>query len=165
MSAPKRRSIKETAELRDCLELEDIRYTEVSAERLGIPHEDDPPLESDEPQINLTPQISTDGTKVKVDVSCMTENRYFRVLVSIEILYNASEPLTIPDDVMVEFLGLSTVVSVAPHIREAFQSMASRLRLPVPLMNLVQPMKLGPADQEQDKESTLENEVETSADA
>jgi len=157
MSKPGRRTIEDVSVLRDLLELEDIRYTEVSAQRLAVPEADDPPLEPDEPQLNLNPQISTDGTKVKIDVSCASENRYLRVVVGIEVLYVAPEPVTIPEDVMVDFLGLSTVVSVAPHIREAFQSMAARLRMPIPLMSLVKPMKLRSADQEEDEETADES--------
>lgn len=147
-SQDEKRLIESVSQLREVIDLESITYTRVLAERA------DDVSESDEDHggaFNLTPAVSTSGRRLRIEMQTSMEARQARFEIRLLVFYTMSEPVRFDgQDVIVEFMGESTILSVAPHIREAIQSSAARLGTPVPRMGLLRPMGLVPADEDYD---------------
>jgi hypothetical protein len=139
-----RRVLRTIEELRDAIELDDIRYVDISATRTADIGEDAADVE---PQLTLGPSLSKSGKRLRVHVTGRLTSRVSELCVSVDAIYRFDEPVRFEDEkVVVEFMGNSTIVSVAPHIREAFQSLSLRLRAPVPMIGLIKPAVLEPID-------------------
>lgn len=144
-SAPEdRRLLASVEELRDAVDLTDIRYIEISARRTAEVGEGE--VDS-EPRLTLGPRMAKNGKRMKVDVTCRLTTPVSELLVSVQAIYSFEESVRFEDEsVVVDFMGNSTIVSVAPHIREALQSLSMRLRTPVPMIGLIKPVVLKPID-------------------
>jgi hypothetical protein len=139
-----RRTISSSEELIEALELEHLRFNRYTIERNDEPADES--LTDDEPSVGVFPELSEDGTSLRVRVKMDYAASAFTIGITFEIVYVVIEPIAPPGtEVLGPFLGRSTMLTAIPFLREAMQSAGARLQLPVPLINLVRSQDMAPA--------------------
>ena len=130
------------------MELVDVRCTDLRAER-RVRDVDEP--DQDAPTFGLTPVVSEDRLGLKVMVVAQLDLESAFISVEHDVLYTISEPIDdVSDEVMGGLLGTSTILTVTPFVREAFRSLATRIRVDAPLIGLVQVEDLQRAERTED---------------
>lgn len=131
-------------QLLELVELKHIQFNHYSVERVAKERDEDEQDEDDDgPNIGAAINLSERGTGLRVHVRMDYVAEHFTFSAIVEVEYTVSEPIEeLDDDTSANFLGMSTMVSVIPFLREALQSAGSRLYLPVPVINLVRPQPM-----------------------
>lgn len=127
-------------------ELVDVRYIKLSAETLDEPREgfgDDDVEQKLKVQFGVIDRV----IEVRVEATVMTRIAEYDVIAATQF-HIESEGLTIPDEVVEEFAEKVGVMAVYPYIREAVQSLTTRLHESPVTMPLMRQTKLAKSDTE-----------------
>lgn len=132
-------SVVNIADLAAMVELRDIAFFEVHAER------SDAEISSDDAEIetpvNIDIQVQERHAETQIEVRCKlrAEDRQARYTVDAAARYEVAWPVQLSAELMREFVERVGVMAVYPYLREALQDLASKLRLDAPVLGLLRP--------------------------
>lgn len=144
---------KSAQELIDLVELSAVHFTEVHSTREVTEDVD----EGQGVDINMVPGLAEGGTKIGVIVTANVIRKEIKIRMRLEVTYDLKQEIEMPEsDVMADFLGATTLITVAPYIREAVGTLAARVGVEAPIFPLVRATKLVPDYDPNDEESESE---------
>ena len=134
--------VGDVAELASLVELRDIVYFKVHADRIeegeaGL--EGDPDTGARRPQVAISVHERHDETRMQVRCVLEAETADGRYVVDAAARYETESAVTFDEDVAREFVARVGVMAVYPYIREALHSAAAKLRLEPPVLGLLRP--------------------------
>lgn len=138
-------TIKTARDLLPLGELVDVRYIKLSAETLDEPREgfgDDDVEQSMQVQFGYVDRV----IEVRVEATVKTRIAEYDVIAATQF-HVEKDGVTVPDNVVAEFAEAVGVMAVYPYIREAVQSLTTRLHESPVTMPLMRQAKLGKTDE------------------
>lgn len=129
--------IEDVAQLAGMVELRDVVFFQVHAERLESV--DDGTPDEAEPEIAI--QIQERHSETRIEVRCILMGRTgdARYVIDAAAQYETEIPVELNPDVVEAFVERVGVMAVYPYLREALQSAAAKLRLEAPVLGLLRP--------------------------
>lgn len=116
------------------IELKQVRTHELSGRRRETPKA---PGTETEPDDSLHVLVSAHGSSIEVRLRQTLPTPEAILVADISAIFESDHDLTVPDDVMTEFIEKVAAMAVIPYLREGISTTAARLGVPVPLMRLI----------------------------
>ncbi|NHA68223.1 hypothetical protein [Phycicoccus flavus] len=144
MAPEEPRLIDDVVDLAALVELRDIIFFQVHAERLSSGPGSENELhevnrEDEGQQIGI--QIQERHSETRIEVRCVLhgETRDARYVIDAAAQYEVEAPVVISPEVVEAFVERVGIMAVYPYLREALQSAAAKLRLDAPVLGLLRP--------------------------
>lgn len=133
------RIVTSARELLDLTRLADIVWYELSGRRLSedeIASAEDTSSAGDDVPLQVLARSSDEQIEVRVRTSAHSASARFSV--DVGALFDLAEPVAVEADVMKEFVQRVGVMAAYPFVREGLFSVAARMRVEAPLLQLLQ---------------------------
>jgi hypothetical protein len=135
--------LEQASRLADIVQLEDVIYFETSAKRLEpesavvpeVPAAAEIPI-----QVKIGQSEGLERLLIRMMAEVASPQATFRVDVGAQFVL--TEALEASSEVQVAFASHTAMAILMPYLRESLMTMASRMRVPAPLLPLVQPSHL-----------------------
>ena len=135
-------AVGDVAQLAGMVELRDIVFLRVHAERLESSWEGEGVHQVHQgPPQEIAIQIQERHSETRIEVRCILagETRDGRYLVDAAAQYEIKTPVALSQDLVEAFVECVGVMAIYPYLRETLQSAASKLRLDAPVLGLLRP--------------------------
>lgn len=142
-----KRAVESVEDLITALSLKDIQYTDLHAKRGNAPGVR-PRDVSGSIRHEISYGHSDDGLEGIAEIKATAERGETSLSVTVAAHYEFSEPIAeLSEDIAREFVNRVVLFQLTPFIREGLASLASRLRVPAPVLGLLKSTEAtGPAE-------------------